>query len=515
MPEPLIFELSSPGRIGHPLPQSDVPEQSADALLPASALRLDAPPLPEVDELTMIRHFVHLSQMNFSIDTNCYPLGSCTMKYNPKINEVVAALPGVAGAHPLQSADTAQGFLAMLYELAECLREISGMDAVSLQPAAGAQGEFAGLLMMRAFHVRNGEGDRRKRIIVPDSAHGTNPASAARCGYQIVQVKSNVEGHVEVEAVRKVLSDDVAAIMMTSPNTLGVFESEVLEIARMAHDAGALMYLDGANMNALVGKAKPGDMGFDVMHFNLHKTFSTPHGGGGPGAGPVAVKKNLEPFLPVPIIEASGEWRVASGESTTSPSPFVSRHSSPVTRHFKLNYDRPHSIGRLHGFYGNAGILARAWAYIRYHGASGLTANTENAVLNANYLMALLKDTFPTAHHGVCKHEFVCSARRFKDAHNVRAWDFAKRLIDYGFHPPTVYFPLIPEHFEAMMIEPTETETKETLDAFADALLKIAEEAATNPELVQHAPHTAPVGRLDEAFAARCLNVCWAATSEG
>jgi glycine dehydrogenase subunit 2 len=443
-----------------------------------------------VDELTMIRHFVHLSQMNFSIDTNCYPLGSCTMKYNPKINEVIAALPGVAGVHPLQSAETAQGFLAMLYELAECLREISGMDAVSLQPAAGAQGEFTGLLMMRAYHIRNGEGDKRKRIIVPDSAHGTNPASAARCGYQVVQVKSNVEGHVDIEGMRKALSGEVAAIMMTSPNTLGVFEREVLEIARMAHDAGALMYLDGANMNALVGKAKPGDMGFDVMHFNLHKTFSTPHGGGGPGAGPVAVKKHLEPFLPSPVIE-----KTADG--------------------YHLSDDRPHSIGRLHGFYGNAGILARAWAYIRYHGASGSTANTENAVLNANYLMALLKDTFPTAHHGVCKHEFVCSARRFKDAHNVRAWDFAKRLIDYGFHPPTVYFPLIPEHFEAMMIEPTETETKETLDAFADALLKIAEEAATNPELVQHAPHTAPVGRLDEAFAARCLNVCWAATSEG
>ena len=489
MLEPLIFELSSPGRIGHPLPQSDVPEQPADFLLPASSLRADAPPLPEVDELTLVRHYVHLSQMNFSIDTNFYPLGSCTMKYNPKINEVVAALPGVAGVHPLQSADTAQGFLAMLYELAECLREISGMDAVSLQPAAGAQGEFTGLLMMRAYHIHNGEGDRRKKIIVPDSAHGTNPASAARCGYQIVQVKSNVEGHVEVEAMRKALSDDVAAIMMTSPNTLGVFEREVLEIARMAHDAGALMYLDGANMNALVGKAKPGDMGFDVMHFNLHKTFSTPHGGGGPGAGPVAVKKHLEPFLPAPVVEKTSDG-------------------------YRLNDDRPHSIGRLHGFYGNAGILARAWTYIRYHGASGLTANTENAVLNANYLMARLQETFPTAHHGVCKHEFVCSARRFKDGHNVRAWDFAKRLIDYSFHPPTVYFPLIPEHFEAMMIEPTETESKETLDAFADTLLKIAEEATTNPELVQHAPHTAPVGRLDEAFAARCLNVCWAASNE-
>jgi glycine dehydrogenase subunit 2 len=489
MLEPLIFELSSPGRIGHPLPQSDVPAPPADSLLPASALREDAPPLPEVDELTLVRHFVHLSQMNFSIDTHFYPLGSCTMKYNPKINEVVATLPGVAGVHPLQSAETAQGFLALLYELAECLREISGMDAVSLQPAAGAQGEFAGLLMMRAYHMRNGEGEKRKKIIVPDSAHGTNPASAARCGYQIVQVKSNLEGHVEVEAVRQALSDDVAAIMMTSPNTLGVFESEVLEIARLAHEAGALMYLDGANMNALVGKAKPGDMGFDVMHFNLHKTFSTPHGGGGPGAGPVAVKKHLEPFLPVPVIEKTSDG-------------------------YRLNDDRPHSIGRLHGFYGNAGILARAWTYIRYHGASGLTANTENAVLNANYLMARLKDTFPTAHHGVCKHEFVCSARRFKDEHNVRAWDFAKRLIDYGFHPPTVYFPLIPEHFEAMMIEPTETESKETLDAFADALLRIAEEATTNPELVQHAPHTAPVGRLDEAFAARCLNVCWAGSSE-
>ncbi|MDW8367984.1 MAG: aminomethyl-transferring glycine dehydrogenase subunit GcvPB, partial [Abditibacteriales bacterium] len=486
---PLIFELSSPGRIGHALPPSDVPAQPTDVLLPATARRADAPPLPEVDELTLVRHFVRLSQMNFSIDTNFYPLGSCTMKYNPKINEVVAALPGVAGVHPLQSTETVQGILAMLYELAECLREIAGMDAVSLQPAAGAQGEFAGLLMMRAYHLRNGEGDKRHKIIVPDSAHGTNPASAARCGYQVVQVKSSADGHVDIAAMRKALSEEVAAIMMTSPNTLGVFESEVLEISRMAHDAGALMYLDGANMNALVGKAKPGDMGFDVMHFNLHKTFSTPHGGGGPGAGPVAVKKHLEPFLPVPVIE-----KTADG--------------------YRLNDDRPHSIGRLHGFYGNAGILARAWAYIRYHGASGLTANTENAVLNANYLMALLRDTFPTAHQGICKHEFVCSARRFKDAYNVRAWDFAKRLIDYGFHPPTVYFPLIPEHFEAMMIEPTETESKETLDAFAATLLKIAEEAAMNPELVQHAPHTAPVGRLDEAFAARCLNVCWTAEQQ-
>jgi len=471
-------------------------------LIPASSLRENAPRLPEVDELTLTRHYVRLSQINFSIDSHFYPLGSCTMKFNPKMNEVVAATPGFALAHPMQDESQIQGWLAVLFELQQMLTEIAGMDACSVQPCAGAQGEFAGLLMIRQYHLERGEGAQRSRIICPDTAHGTNPASAARCGYGITSVKSNAVGCIDLDEMKKALGTDVAAVMITNPNTLGVFEKEIVELAKMAHNVGAQMYMDGANMNAIQGQVKPGDMGFDVMHYNTHKTFSTPHGGGGPGCGPVCVKRHLEPYLPVPVIArvSSDECRVTSDHH----SPLTANHS-PLT--FHLNCDRPHTIGKLHAFLGNAGVSLRAWSYIRHHGAEGIKANSDNAVLNANYLLALLKDTFRQWSPGVCMHEFVVSATKYKAAHNVRAWDIAKRLIDYGFHPPTVYFPLIAS--EGMMIEPTESESKETLDAFASALMQIAREAVDNPDLVRAAPHTTPVGRLDEVKAVKELNLRW------
>ncbi len=481
-PQPLIFERSSPGRLGVAAPKCDVPEQPLDALIPVSSLRATAPRLPEVDELTLTRHYLRLSQMNFSIDSHFYPLGSCTMKFNPKMNEIIAATPGFALAHPMQDDSQIQGWLAVLWELQQMLCEISGMDACSAQPCAGAQGEFAGLLMIRKYHFDRGEGAQRTRIICPDTAHGTNPASAARCGYRITSVKSNAQGCIDLEHMKEALGPDVAAVMITNPNTLGVFEKEIVALADMAHAVGAQMYMDGANMNAIQGQVKPGDMGFDVMHFNTHKTFSTPHGGGGPGCGPVCVKRHLEPYLPAPVVEIHGS-------------------------EFRLNTDRPKSIGRLHAFFGNAGVSLRAWAYIRHHGAEGIKANSDNAVLNANYLLALLKDTFRQWSPGVCMHEFVVSASKYKAEHNVRAWDIVKRLIDYGFHPPTVYFPLIAS--EGMMIEPTESEGKETLDAFAAALKQIAQEAVEQPDLVRTAPHTTAVGRLDEVRAVKELNVRW------
>lgn len=483
MTEPLIFELSSPGRVGCDIPTADLPEDFLTVKLSKEHTRSTPPGLPEVDELTVVRHFTRLSQMNYSVDTNFYPLGSCTMKYNPKSNDEVAALPGMSMIHPLQDPQTVQGLLRLLYDLQRHLAEIGGLAEVSLQPSAGAQGEFTGLLVMQAFYRERGEGMRRRRIIVPDSAHGTNPASAARCGYSVTQVKSGPDGCVDLCAVEQALGDDVACLMVTNPNTLGIFEKDVQKLADMIHASGAFLYLDGANMNAIVGKAKPGAMGCDVMHFNLHKTFSTPHGGGGPGAGPIAVTEALAPYLPVPVI---------------------SRSSDGI---YHFDHNRPRSIGKLHGFYGNVGVLVRAYAYIRQLGKEGLTRLSEDAVLNANYLLSRLAFSYQRTSEGLCKHEFVVSASHLKKDADVSALDVAKRLLDYGFYAPTIYFPLIVK--EAIMIEPTETESKETLDRFAEAMNAIAGEARNNPALLHDAPYTAPVRRLEEARAARELNVCF------
>jgi glycine dehydrogenase subunit 2 len=479
--EPLIFELSDAGLATDYLPPLDVPESTFDG-----AARGELP-LPEVDEHSVVRHFTRLSQQNFSIDTEFYPLGSCTMKYNPKINETIVSLPGFAGAHPLLPEHLAQGWLEVLFEAQQILASIAGLDAATVQPCAGASGEFCGLLMIRKYHESRGEGEKRRRIVVPDSAHGTNPASAARCGYKVTQVASTPDGCVDLEHMKAALGNDVAAVMITNPNTLGVFEKDIVALCELAHQCGALVYMDGANMNAILGQCRPGDFGIDVMHFNVHKTFSTPHGGGGPGAGPVAVRAFLEPFLPVP--------HVVKREST-----------------FAWDEDRPQSIGTLHAFYGNAGIILRALAYILRHGAPGLQQISENAVLAANYILARLKSTFEAGSDNLCKHECVLSASELKKQYGVSAWDVAKRLPDYGFHAPTVYFPTIVK--ESMMIEPTETETKATLDAFCDAMLAIAEEAKENPDLLHNAPHSLAVGRLDEAHAAKCLNLCWRSAEE-
>ena len=477
--EPLLFELSDPGQINDYLAALDVPE----AVLPS--LTRQNLPLPEVDEHTIVRHFTRLSHKNFSIDTEFYPLGSCTMKYNPKLNEVVAAMPGFAGVHPLQDDATCQGWLQVLFEAQEALAKIAGLHACSVQPLAGAQGEFAGLLMIRAYHEARGEGGARKRIVVPDSAHGTNPASAARCGYAVTSVPSDEHGGVDLAAMQAAMGPDVAAVMITNPNTLGVFEAQISELSAAAHAVGALVYMDGANMNAVVGQIRPGDTGVDVMHFNVHKTFSTPHGGGGPGAGPVAVRDILEPFLPAPLVKKNSDGCYA------------------------WDRDRPQSVGRLHAFNGNAGVMLRALTYILRHGESGLKLISEDAVLAANYILARLRGTYATANENLCKHKCVLSLADFKAKYGVTALDVAKRLPDYGFHAPTMYFPTIVK--ESLMIEPTETETKATLDEFCEAMLKIAEEAATDPDLLHNAPHTMPVGRLDEANAARCLNLCWVA----
>ncbi len=448
----------------------------------------DVPPdLPELDQPTVIRHFVRLSQKNYSVDTHFYPLGSCTMKHNPKVNELVANLSGFKDLHPLQPDETVPGILKLMKELERMLCAIGGMDACTLQGAAGAQGEFIGLLIVRAWHRERGEERRRHRILVPDSAHGTNPASASRCGFRVQSVASGPDGCINIEALKRALEPDAsgslpAAVMVTNPNTLGKFERQIEQVADLTHSAGALLYYDGANLNAIMGKAKPGEMGCDIMHFNLHKTFSTPHGGGGPGAGPVAVKAFLEPFLPIPVIvEENGK--------------------------LTLSYDRPRSVGKVHSFYGNVLVLVRAYAYILSLGRSGLTRVSEDAVLSGNYLMARLSRLFPVAFPGLCKHEFVLTLREFKKNTGVRTWDIAKRLLDYGFYAPTVYFPITVE--EGMMVEPTETERKETLDAFADALARIVDEVRENPDRVRSAPHTTPVGRLDEAKAARELRVRW------
>ena len=432
----------------------------------------------------MVRHYVNLSQLNFAIDTGFYPLGSCTMKFNPKVNEWAARLPGFAGLHPLAPDATAQGTLQILWELQEILAEISGMAAVSLQPAAGAQGELTGILMIRAYHRSRGDHER-KEVLVPDSSHGTNPATASMAGFRTITVPSAPDGGVDVDAFRAALGPRTAAVMITNPSTLGLFESRIGELLEAVHAAGALAYMDGANLNAILGRFKPGEAGFDVMHINTHKTFSTPHGGGGPGAGPVGVGPLLVPFLPAPRV-----LRIDDGS-------------------FRLERpgERPTSIGRLRSFVGNTGVLVRAYAYLRAHGAEGLVEVSQDAVLAANYLKSRLVGTYDIPYARHCKHEFVASAATIKRTTGIRTLDIAKRLIDYGFHPPTIYFPLIVE--EGMLIEPTETEAVETLDAFADALITIAAEAAASPELVHEAPHTAPVRRLDEATAARQPNLRW------
>ncbi|MBA2315945.1 MAG: aminomethyl-transferring glycine dehydrogenase subunit GcvPB [Chloroflexi bacterium] len=479
--QPSLFERSRPGRGGGKIPH---PPAGALDRLPAGARREQPPALPELNEPEVVRHYVNLSQLNYAVDTGFYPLGSCTMKFNPKLNEWAARLPGFATLHPLAPDEVAQGTLELLWELEGALAEIGGMRAVSLQPAAGAQGELTGILMIRAYHRDRGDTDRTD-VLVPDSSHGTNPATATMAGFRTVTVPSARDGGVDVDAFRAALGPRTAAVMITNPSTLGLFEKRIGELLEAVHEAGALAYMDGANLNAILGRFKPGEAGFDVMHFNVHKTFSTPHGGGGPGAGPVGVGERLVPYLPEPRVlrEPDGSFRLErAGERATS-------------------------IGRLRSYAGNTGVLVRAYAYIRAHGASGLREVSDDAVLAANYLKHRLRDTYEMPYDRPCKHEFVASAATIKRRTGVRTLDIAKRLIDHGFHPPTIYFPLIVE--EGMLIEPTETESLETLDAFAEALIEIAAEAERDPALVREAPHAAPVRRLDEATAARQPNLRW------
>ncbi|MFM9279162.1 aminomethyl-transferring glycine dehydrogenase subunit GcvPB [Paenibacillus jiagnxiensis] len=471
---PLIFELSRPGRIAFSLPECDVPRRPADELIPSELLRSEPAVLPEVYEVDVIRHYTELSRRNFGVDNGFYPLGSCTMKYNPKVNEDVARYSGFAKIHPYQPEESIQGALELLYTLQNDLAGLTGMDAVTLQPAAGAHGEWTGLMMIRAYHESRGE--HRTKVIVPDSSHGTNPASATVAGFESVTIPSTSKGLVDLDALRAAVGSDTAALMLTNPNTLGLFEEQITEIAEIVHEAGGLLYYDGANSNAIMGITRPGDMGFDVVHLNLHKTMSTPHGGGGPGAGPVGVKKLLVPFLPKPL--------VVKNEDET----------------YSWDTEQADSIGRVKAYYGNFGILVRAYAYIRTYGPEGLRAVSEDAVLNANYMMHRLAPYYEIPYPGVCKHEFVMSGRGLKK-YGVRTLDVAKRLLDFGYHPPTVYFPLNVE--ECIMIEPTETESKETLDGFIDTMIRIAKEAEENPELVLNAPYTTTVTRLDETTAAR------------
>lgn len=475
----LIFELSEEGRRGYKVPTSVIAKE-IEMDLPSNLRRETPPILPSVSEPQLVRHYTKLSNLNFGVDTGFYPLGSCTMKYNPKINEDMAALSGFTSLHPHQEDAHAQGALELMYDLSGKLSEIGGMDAFSLQTTAGAHGELAGLMIIKAYHEKNGD-TKRTKIIVPDSAHGTNPSSAHVAGFDVVEVKSTADGSVDIESLKAVLNDEIAGLMLTNPSTLGLFERNIVEIAKLIHEAGGLLYYDGANLNAIMGKTRPGDMGFDVVHYNLHKTFTTPHGGGGPGSGPVGVKKHLEAFLPCPVVTKSGDQ-------------------------YALDYDRPNSIGRMKSFNGNFGILVRAYTYILTMGAEGLKYASEMAVLNANYLQALLKEDYALPVDTICKHEFVLAG--LKDEYSsCTTLDVAKRLLDYGFHPPTIYFPLIVPN--AIMIEPTETESKQTLDEFADIMIKISKEAMEEPELLKNAPTTTAIRRVDEVAAARNPILKW------
>lgn len=475
----LIFELGGKGRVGCSPPEVDVPTKPLSLLLPPDSMRKTIG-LPQVSEVEVVRHYTRLSQRNFGADSGFYPLGSCTMKHNPKVNEVIASYAGLASLHPLQPQSHVQGALRILHELERALCEIGGMARATLQPAAGAQGELTAVLMARAFVESRGDKTRNK-VLVPDSSHGTNPATAARAGLGVVHVPSSKDGLIDLDALERALDDQVAVVMLTNPNTLGLFESRIHEVCDLVHQRGALAYCDGANLNATLGLSRPGDLGFDAMHFNLHKTFSTPHGGGGPGAGPVGVAEHLVPFLPVPTVEKRPQ-----GD-------------------FFLDFQRPSSIGPIHSFYGNFAVCVRALAYILSLGPHGLCQVAEDAVLNARYLRRLLEPAYEVPFPRDNLHEFVLSTRHLAQT-GVKALDAAKRLMDFGFHPPTMYFPLIVP--EALMIEPTESETKETLEAFAEALLQIAQEAATHPQLLSGAPHTTPVSRVNEVEAARSLDVC-------
>lgn len=472
----LIFEVSKEGRKGYSLPELDVNEVSVSELIPSEFLREKEADLPQVSEVEVIRHFTNLSHKNYGVDTGFYPLGSCTMKYNPKLNEDMASLSGFTNIHPYQPEETVQGALELMYNLDTQLSEISGFSRVTLQPAAGAHGEYTGLLIIKAYHEKRGD-SKRTKIIVPDSAHGTNPSSAYVAGFEVVEVESNADGSVNIDSLKEVLSDEIAGLMLTNPSTLGLFEQNIKLIADLVHEAGGLLYYDGANMNAIMSKVRPGDMGFDVMHFNVHKTLSTPHGGGGPGAGPVGVREDLVEFLPVPVIEKKDDK-------------------------FILDYDRPNSIGKIKGFYGQFGVLVRTYSYILSMGSEGLKEVSEVAVLNANYMMNKLKENYSLPIDQVCKHEFVLGGIKDKST-GITTLDIAKRLLDFGYHPPTVYFPLIVN--EAIMVEPTETESKETLDEFINAMNRIAEEAKQDPELLKNAPYDTPVRRINEGKAARDL----------
>lgn len=474
-----IFERGAPGRRAFAAPALDVPEVAPEQVLPEHLVRREPPRLPEVSEPEIVRHYVRLSKRNFDLDSGFYPLGSCTMKHNPRLHERVAALPGHARLHPLQDPERAQGALELMWNLERALAEISGLAHVCLAPSAGSHGELAGVLLTRAYHEARGE--HRRKVLTPDTSHGTNPATVTMAGLEVVKLATNPDGGIDLDDLRAKADAEVACLMLTNPNTLGIFDANIREIAEIVHEVGATLYYDGANLNAVMGMSRPGDMGFDIVHFNLHKSFTQPHGGGGPGSGPIAVSERIAPFLPVPVI--------------------VKREQL-----FELDYERPQSIGRLRGFQGNYGCFVRAYTYIRSLGASGLRDASEVAVLNANYLLARLRELdvteqLPLAYGELCMHEFVLSGGPMKRALQIKTLDLAKRLLDYGYHPPTVYFPLLVD--EALMIEPTETETRETLDAFAQAIAEILREAAENPEIARNAPYTTPVRRLDEVGAAK------------
>ncbi|MBS5787324.1 MAG: aminomethyl-transferring glycine dehydrogenase subunit GcvPB [Clostridioides difficile] len=476
----LLIDISKKGRKAYSLPKLDIEDILLTDMVDADLLKETELRLPEISEVDLIRHYTNLSNKNFGVDTGFYPLGSCTMKYNPKINEDMASNPNFTEIHPYQPVDTVQGSLELMYNLSQMLCEITGMDDVTLQPSAGSHGELTGLMLIKEYHLNRGD-TRRTKVIIPDAAHGTNPASAAMADFDVIQINSNKDGSVNMEELKSILNDEVAALMLTNPSTLGLFEENIKEIADLVHEAGGLLYYDGANMNAIMGITRPGDMGFDVVHLNIHKTFSTPHGGGGPGSGPVGVKEELIPFLPVPVIEK-------------------------VDGRYELNYEKEKSIGKIKNFYGNFGVLVRAYTYILTMGSDGLKEASTMAVLNANYIKESLKDDYILPIDRVCKHEFVLGGLPKGEA-NIKTLDIAKRLLDYGYHPPTIYFPLIIK--EALMIEPTETESIETIDEFIIAMKSIAKEAVENPEILKNAPHNTIVGRIDEARAVKKPILTW------